>query len=90
MVQQSQFRSNATEDLNSYLSTFLEIYNTIKHNGVSDDAICLRLFPFSLKDKAKVWLQSHSPNTFTTWAIYQKFFSISSFHLARLLNFIWI
>ncbi|XP_071916278.1 uncharacterized protein [Coffea arabica] len=36
-------------------------------NGVSDEAIRLRLFPFSLRDKAKLWLHSHAPNTFTTW-----------------------
>ncbi|XP_027060802.2 uncharacterized protein [Coffea arabica] len=79
MVQQSQYGSNATEDPNSHLSTFLEICDTIKFNGVSDDAIKVKLFPFSLRDKAKVWLQSHSPNTFTTWvdlskALLNKFF----------------
>ena len=36
-------------------------------NGVSEDAIRLRLFPFSLRDKAKIWLHSHARNTFTTW-----------------------
>nr|XP_027109803.1 uncharacterized protein LOC113729769 [Coffea arabica] len=74
MVQQSQYGGNATEDPNSHLSTFLEICDTIKFNGVSDDAIKLRLFPFSLKDKAKIWLQSHPPNTFTTWAELAKAF----------------
>nr|XP_027071867.1 uncharacterized protein LOC113696688 [Coffea arabica] len=43
-------------------------------NGVSDDAIKLRLFPFLLRDKAKVWLQSHPLNTFTTWAELAKTF----------------
>ena len=36
-------------------------------NGVSEDAIRQRLFPFLLRDKAKIWLHSHAPNTFTTW-----------------------
>ena len=45
----------------------MEICDTIKINGVSEDAIRLRLFPFSLKDKAKVWLNSKAPNFFTTW-----------------------
>nr|XP_027124403.1 uncharacterized protein LOC113741122 [Coffea arabica] len=58
---------NAVEDPNSHLTTFLEICDTIKMNGVSDEAIRLRLFPFSLRDKAKLWLHSHAPNTFTTW-----------------------
>ncbi|XP_027120640.1 uncharacterized protein [Coffea arabica] len=74
MVQQSQYGGNATEDSNSHLSTFLEICDTINFNGVSDDAIKLRLFLFSLRDKAKVLLQSHPPNTFTTWAELAKAF----------------
>nr|ABD63156.1 Retrotransposon gag protein [Asparagus officinalis] len=36
-------------------------------NGVSDDAIKLRLFPFSLRDKARAWLQSLPPGSITTW-----------------------
>ena len=46
MVQQSQFVGNTIEDPNSHFSTFLEICYTIKLNGVSDDAIRLKLFPF--------------------------------------------
>ena len=58
------------------MANFLEICDTIKINGVSDDAIRLRLFPFSLKDKAKVWLNSKAPNFFTTWiALIQAFLS---------------
>ena len=39
----------------------------MKYNGVSDDAIRLRLFPFSLKEKAKHWLISEPPNSITSW-----------------------
>ena len=46
MVQQSQFRGNAVEDPNAHLTTFLDICNTIKMNGINGDAIRLRLFPF--------------------------------------------
>ena len=66
IVQQSQFGINAIEDPNAHLAIFLEICDTIKINGSSEDAIRLRLFPFSLRDKAKIWLHSHAPNTFTT------------------------
>ena len=34
---------------------------------MADDAIQLRLFPFSLRDKAKVWLNSLPPGLITTW-----------------------
>ena len=56
MIQQIvQFRGLSQEDPNVHITTFLEICDTFKHNGVTDDAIRLRLFPFSLRDKAKVW-----------------------------------
>ena len=40
---------------------------TFKHNGVTDDAIRLQLFPFSLNSKAKAWLTSLPLGTITTW-----------------------
>ena len=39
----------------------------MKYNGVSDDAIRLRLFPFSLKDKADYWLTTEPPDSITSW-----------------------
>ncbi len=36
-------------------------------NGVSDVAIRLRAFPFSLRDKARKWLVSQPARTFTIW-----------------------
>ena len=57
MIQQSvRFNGDLKEDPNQHIANFLEICDTFKLNGVSDDAIRLRLFPFSLGDKAKRWL----------------------------------
>ena len=53
MAQQHQFRGHLSKDPNAHISTFLGLCDTIKMNGVSHDVIKLRLFPFSLKDKAK-------------------------------------
>lgn len=53
LVQQEQFGGNPLEDPNLHIGNFLQLCDTIKVNGVSDDAIQLRLFPFSLRDKAK-------------------------------------
>ncbi|XP_020266504.1 uncharacterized protein LOC109841993 [Asparagus officinalis] len=67
LVQQNQFGGTPTEDPNLHISVFLEYCDTLKMNGVSDDAIKLRLFPFSLRDKARAWLQSLPPGSITTW-----------------------
>ncbi|XP_031101933.1 uncharacterized protein LOC116005835 [Ipomoea triloba] len=43
-------------------------------NGVSMDAIKLRMFPFSLRDQALSWLNSFGPNHFNTWdQLYKSF-----------------
>ena len=58
MVQQAQFSGSPLDDPNIHLKMFLEICDTVKMNGVTEDIIRLRLFPFSLRDKARGWLQS--------------------------------
>lgn len=59
MVQQScSFYGLPDEDPNAHLSTFFEVYDMLKPNGVSNNAIHLRVFPFSFKSKAKELLQT--------------------------------
>ncbi|KAJ8767027.1 hypothetical protein K2173_012538 [Erythroxylum novogranatense] len=67
MVQQSQFGGSPVEDPNMHLTIFLEVCDTLKMNGVTSDAIRLRLFPFSLRDKARAWLHSLPAGSITIW-----------------------
>ena len=48
MVQASPLCGKAHEDANAHLQHFLEICSTFTIKGVTQEAICLRLFPFSL------------------------------------------
>ena len=54
MIQQSaQFNGLADEDPNSHIENFLDLCDMLKTNRVTDDAIKLQAFPFSLKGRAK-------------------------------------
>jgi hypothetical protein len=59
MVQQSPFCGKASKDANAHIQHFLEICSTFTIRGVTQDAVRLRLFPFSLLGKAKQWLYSN-------------------------------
>ncbi|XP_017973358.1 PREDICTED: uncharacterized protein LOC108661397 [Theobroma cacao] len=48
-----QFGELPNNEMNVHIVNFLEFCDTFKHNGVLDYANRLRLFPFSLRDKAK-------------------------------------
>jgi len=62
------------ENPHIHLHNFLAKCDRIKLNGIFADAIKLRLFPFSLKDKATDLLLNEEPNSFTTWEALSKAF----------------
>ncbi|WRX08578.1 Retrotransposon gag domain - like 5 [Theobroma cacao] len=62
-----QFGGLPNDDPNAHIINFLKIYDTFKANGAANDAIRLRLFPFSLRDKAKSWLNSLPTSSINTW-----------------------
>lgn len=66
MVQQNQFLGMPSENPNLHLSIFVDNYGTVKANGILQNVICLRLFPFSLRDPVQVWLQSLLANSITS------------------------
>jgi len=55
MVYASPFCGKANEDASAHLQQFLELCSTFVIKGVSQGAIRLRLFPFSLLARAKQW-----------------------------------
>ena len=67
LVQQNQFGGSPIEDANVHLRTFLDIADTVRINGVPQDTVRLRLFSFSLRDKARDWLQSLPLGSIQTW-----------------------
>ena len=55
------------EDPYMHVKDFLEICSTFRFQNFSDESVRLRLFPFSLKDKSKGWLNSLPARSITTW-----------------------
>ncbi|XP_061356874.1 uncharacterized protein LOC133301270 [Gastrolobium bilobum] len=67
LIQKDQFAGRSTKDPYVHLDNFLLYCDTLKMNGVSRDAILLRLFPCSLKDDARAWLPSLPEGSITHW-----------------------
>ena len=62
-----QFAGNPNEDVASHLNTFVELCDMQKKKDVDNDIVKLKLFPFSLRDKAKSWFSSLPCNTICSW-----------------------
>ncbi|XP_026402190.1 uncharacterized protein LOC113297822 [Papaver somniferum] len=50
-----------------HIRDFEELCGTMKFKYLADEYLKLRLFPFSLKDKAKSWLNALTPSSISTW-----------------------
>ena len=74
MLQIIMFHILPSENLNMHLTNFIEVSGTIKYNGVTEEALRLRLFPLSLGDRANHWFKSQPPDSITSWNdLVQKF-----------------
>ena len=57
------FNGLANDDPNLHLQNFNEICDTFRYNGIPDDFVKLKLFPFSVGNDAKIWLNTLPPNS---------------------------
>ena len=74
------FHVMESENPYTHIKEFEEVCNTFKEGTTTLDLMRLKLFPFTLKDKAKIWLNSLRPRTIRNWTEMQaeflkKFFS---------------
>ncbi|WZZ24067.1 hypothetical protein YC2023_007468 [Brassica napus] len=82
VIENNKYHGLALEDPFDHLDRFDSYCGLSKTNGVSEDALKLKLFPFSLGDKARQWEKSLPSHSITTWdeckrAFLEKFFSSS-------------
>ncbi|GJT65687.1 hypothetical protein Tco_1017167 [Tanacetum coccineum] len=84
MIQQvqnsSQFHELPGDDANKHLDKFLHVTQSIKVNGVTDDALRLYLFPHSLTHHATAWFDRLPRNSITTFEQMAKMFLRKYFH----------
>ncbi|PON65867.1 hypothetical protein PanWU01x14_113560, partial [Parasponia andersonii] len=62
-----QFIGVPTEDPHLHLRLFIEVRDSFKLQGVIDEALRLKLFLYSLRDRARAWLNSIPPDSVATW-----------------------
>nr|GEV70138.1 reverse transcriptase domain-containing protein [Tanacetum cinerariifolium] len=70
----SQFHGLPGDDANKHLDKFLHVTQSIKVNGVTDNALRLYLFPHSLTHHATAWFDHLPKNSITTFEQMAKMF----------------
>ncbi|RVW83432.1 hypothetical protein CK203_051740 [Vitis vinifera] len=56
-----------SENPYAHIKEFEDVCNTFQEGGASINLMRLKLFPFTLKDKAKIWLNSLRPRSIRSW-----------------------
>jgi hypothetical protein len=69
LITREQFGGSAQEDASMHLDDFIEICDMQKFKNVENDVLKLKLFPFSLRGKAKEWLHSLPTASIKSWVI---------------------
>ena len=83
------FHAMENENPYTHIREFEEVCITFKEGETGMDLLQLKAFPLTLKDKAKIWLNSHRLRTIRNWAELQakflkKFFSTTkTYNLKR-------
>ncbi|XP_019229820.1 PREDICTED: uncharacterized protein LOC109210804 [Nicotiana attenuata] len=67
MLKAKGFFRNSTDDPTQYFRNFLGVCAMHKQNNVSDDALRLRVFKYSLDGEARKWIQNLPPNSSHSW-----------------------
>jgi hypothetical protein len=67
LVMKEQFSGVSTDDAAAHLNNFVELCEMQKYKDVDGDIIKLKLFPFSLRGRAKDWLLSLPRNSIDSW-----------------------
>ena len=67
LVMKEQFSGVSTDDAATHLNNFVELCEMQKHKDIDGEFVKLKLFPFSLRGRAKEWLLSLPRNSIDSW-----------------------
>jgi hypothetical protein len=67
LVMKEQYFGVSTDDATAHINNFVELCEMQKYKDVDGDIIKLKLFPFSLRGRAKDWLLSLPRNSIDSW-----------------------
>nr|KYP60311.1 hypothetical protein KK1_015764 [Cajanus cajan] len=84
LIQNNQYAGLDHEDPYLHLHTFIELCGTMKIHQVPEDVIWIKLFPFSLLGKAKMWLNALPHQSLTRWSDIETKFLARFFPLAKI------
>ena len=67
LVAQRPFHGLPSEHPMDHIEMFEDLASSIKANGVPEDYLFCKLFPYSLSGEAAYWLKQLAPGSLTTW-----------------------
>nr|GEV73324.1 reverse transcriptase domain-containing protein [Tanacetum cinerariifolium] len=67
LVQANKFHGFKRDNPHTHISNFKRMTATLKYRDVSNDAIKLMLFSYSLEGAARIWYEKEPPNSILTW-----------------------
>ncbi|GKC03459.1 hypothetical protein Tco_0995069 [Tanacetum coccineum] len=73
-LREDTFSGNKNEDAHDHIDRVLNIVSLFNILGVSHDAVMLRVFPFTLTEAAKRWVDILTLGAVDTWDLLQKAF----------------
>src|SRR3954452_14875488 len=87
LVMKEQFSGITTKDAASHLNNFVELCEIQKYRDIDGDIVKLKLFPFSLRGRAKDWLLSLPRNSIVSCVQCKDAFIGKYYPPAKLISF---